>query len=259
LTSAPWRRCWRSAVEVILHAGRQDVAILRRAWSTELNNLFDTQLAAGFAASPRSQVRQPDRLDPGRAGRQDGQLHALGRPAADRRATQLRRPRTWCTCCSWPMSCSAACRKQAGWSGPGGVPALESAPTSATRRRFWERLPRVAQLDTRSGPWPGGWPPGASAPPRRRPPVGSVLQDAPLVEIANAIPRTCGAGPDPRLHQSVLRRRADGILSAIRQGLEGSADPREPAGTGRSPNDSPLSRWPKRCSEPAMEAGWLTS
>jgi ribonuclease D len=36
-------------VEVVLHAGRQDVAILRRAWRTELNNIFDTQIAAGFA------------------------------------------------------------------------------------------------------------------------------------------------------------------------------------------------------------------
>src|ERR671927_174160 len=37
------------AVEVILHAGRQDVALLRREWQTEVTNLFDTQVAAGFA------------------------------------------------------------------------------------------------------------------------------------------------------------------------------------------------------------------
>src|SRR3954452_3060219 len=37
------------AVEIALHAGRQDVAILKRSWSTELANLFDTQIAAGFA------------------------------------------------------------------------------------------------------------------------------------------------------------------------------------------------------------------
>src|SRR5205807_4481616 len=36
-------------IEVVLHAGRQDVAILRRSWSTELHNIFDTQIAAGFA------------------------------------------------------------------------------------------------------------------------------------------------------------------------------------------------------------------
>ena len=37
------------AIEVILHAGRQDVAILRREWKTTFTNVFDTQVAAGFA------------------------------------------------------------------------------------------------------------------------------------------------------------------------------------------------------------------
>jgi ribonuclease D len=39
------------AIEVVLHAGRQDVAILRRAWGTEVTNIFDTQLAAGFVGA----------------------------------------------------------------------------------------------------------------------------------------------------------------------------------------------------------------
>src|SRR3954452_9136695 len=37
------------AIEVVLHAGRQDVALLKRSWSTEVRNIFDTQIAAGFA------------------------------------------------------------------------------------------------------------------------------------------------------------------------------------------------------------------
>src|SRR5215216_576373 len=36
-------------IEVVLHAGRQDVALLRRSWNTEMTNIFDTQVAAGFA------------------------------------------------------------------------------------------------------------------------------------------------------------------------------------------------------------------
>jgi ribonuclease D len=36
-------------IEVVLHAGRQDVALLKRSWNTEMNNIFDTQIAAGFA------------------------------------------------------------------------------------------------------------------------------------------------------------------------------------------------------------------
>src|SRR3954449_9018251 len=37
------------AIEVVLHAGRQDVALLKRSWNTEIANIFDTQVAAGFA------------------------------------------------------------------------------------------------------------------------------------------------------------------------------------------------------------------
>src|SRR3954469_16832080 len=37
------------SIEVVLHAGRQDVALLKRSWNTEVTNIFDTQVAAGFA------------------------------------------------------------------------------------------------------------------------------------------------------------------------------------------------------------------
>ena len=37
------------AVEVVFHAGRQDVALLKRVWRTDVRNVFDTQIAAGFA------------------------------------------------------------------------------------------------------------------------------------------------------------------------------------------------------------------
>src|SRR3954447_26748842 len=37
------------AIEIVLHAGRQDVALLRRMWKTDITNVFDTQVAAGFA------------------------------------------------------------------------------------------------------------------------------------------------------------------------------------------------------------------
>jgi ribonuclease D len=36
-------------IEVVLHAGGQDVAILRRQWGRAPRNIFDTQIAAGFA------------------------------------------------------------------------------------------------------------------------------------------------------------------------------------------------------------------
>jgi ribonuclease D len=37
------------AVEIVMHAGRQDCTLLRRVWGTRLTNIFDTQVAGGFA------------------------------------------------------------------------------------------------------------------------------------------------------------------------------------------------------------------
>jgi ribonuclease D len=37
------------AIEIVLHAARQDVALLRRDWGQQITNVFDTQVAAGFA------------------------------------------------------------------------------------------------------------------------------------------------------------------------------------------------------------------
>jgi ribonuclease D len=36
-------------VEIVVHAGRQDVALVRRRFQTEVTSVFDTQVAAGFA------------------------------------------------------------------------------------------------------------------------------------------------------------------------------------------------------------------
>ena len=36
-------------VRIVVHSGRQDIALLRRELRCEVNNIFDTQVAAGFA------------------------------------------------------------------------------------------------------------------------------------------------------------------------------------------------------------------
>src|SRR5437868_12809787 len=38
-------------IEVVVHAGRQDIAILRRVGDTEVRNVFDTQVAGGVAGA----------------------------------------------------------------------------------------------------------------------------------------------------------------------------------------------------------------
>ena len=39
-------------IEVVVHAGRQDIALLRRALDCDVRNVFDTQVAAGFLGMP---------------------------------------------------------------------------------------------------------------------------------------------------------------------------------------------------------------
>ena len=42
-------------VEIVVHAGRQDIALLRRLWRAHPRNCFDTQIAAAFAGM-RAQI-----------------------------------------------------------------------------------------------------------------------------------------------------------------------------------------------------------
>ena len=78
-------------IEIVVHAGRQDVAILRREWRTDVTNVFDTQVAAGFAGfsaqAGYNGLLHDVAADP---AAEDRELHALGRAAADRRAAALR-------------------------------------------------------------------------------------------------------------------------------------------------------------------------
>jgi len=39
------------AIEVVVHAGRQDIPLVRRVWGVRPRNLFDTQVAAAFAGA----------------------------------------------------------------------------------------------------------------------------------------------------------------------------------------------------------------
>jgi ribonuclease D len=211
------------AVEVVLHAGRQDVAILRRAWRTTFANVFDTQVAAGFAgfsaqagytgllhdvlrirlAKSASFTRwdarplTPEQL---RYARED--VEHLGALADDlqRRLRETGR-------LEWARE---ECR------------AIEEATDERDPDEVWRRLPRVSGLDARERAIArelAAWRERTAAAEDR--PVGSVVRDPTLVELAKRGPHDTkqlsqirGAGPD------VLRRRARDILAAIERGRE---------------------------------------
>jgi ribonuclease D len=212
-------------VEVVIHAGRQDVAILRRAWDTEVRNVFDTQLAAGFVGAS-AQAGYGNLLG-AMLGRRVGKTASYtrwdARPLTSEQLTyaaedvahllelanEIQRRLSESNRLEWARE---ECRR------------LESATEERDPESVWERLPRVRQLDPRSRAVAravAAWRERTASGEDR--PVASVLADPTLVEIAKRQP----ADPDRLaqirgMHRSVVRRRGPAILEAVERGV---ADP----------------------------------
>ena len=207
-------------VQIVVHAGRQDIALLRRALDCEVSNLFDTQIAAGFAglgaqssydsllgevlglrlAKSASFTRWDARPLSGEqtgyaredvlhllelAGELEGRLGELGR-------------------LDWALQ---EC-------GP-----LAHASDQRDEQTIFERLPRVSGL---SGPSRliarelVAWREATAE--RQNRPVQSVLGDAGLVEVARRKPRSReDLGKIRGVGSSASGRRAEELLEAIKR------------------------------------------
>jgi ribonuclease D len=231
------------AMEVVLHAGRQDVAILRRAWQTEVTSVFDTQIAAGFAGESAqsgygnligsilglrvgktaSYTRWDARpLTPEQLSyAAEDVVHLLALADEIKRRLRASGREQWA---------AEECRR------------LESATDERDPETAWERLPRVGQLDPRSRAVArrlAAWRERTASAEDR--PVGSVIQDQPLVEIAKRHPADFGSLAQIRgVHQSVIKRRGQPILDAIREGLADPAIPREERRSRSEASDAPV-------------------
>src|SRR5579875_1799747 len=231
------------SVEVVLHAGRQDVAILRRAWHTEVNNIFDTQIAAGFAGGSaqagygnllgsvlglrvgktasytRWDVRPLTTEQLGYAAEDVVHLLAL--------ADEIRHRLDATGRLEWARE---ECRR------------LESATDERDPDTAWERLPRVGQLDPRSRAVArelAAWRERTAAAADR--PVGSIVADPALVELAKRKPSGVQGLEQIRgLHPPVIKRRGPAILEAIARGREAEPIAREEARGRSEPGDAPL-------------------
>jgi len=230
-------------IEVVLHAGRQDVAILRRAWSTEITNIFDTQLAAGFVGAS-AQTGYGNLLGT-MLGRRVGKTASYtrwdARPLTAEQlsyaaedvahllelADEVQRRLTDSGRLKWAQE---ECRR------------LESASDERDPNTAWERLPRVGQLDPKARAVArelAAWRERTAATEDR--PVGSVLADPALVELAKRHPSNVNALEQIRgIHPSGIRRRGNAILEAIALGMDAPPIPREEARGRSDPDDAPL-------------------
>jgi ribonuclease D len=230
-------------IEVVLHAGRQDVAILRRTWDTELRNIFDTQIAAGFAgASAQSgYANLLSQILGQRLGKTASFTRWDARPLSDEQlryagedvahllelADQLQARLRESGRLEWARE---ECRR------------LESATDERDPESVWERLPRIGQLDPRSRAVArelAAWRERTAAGEDR--PVGSVLADQTLVEVARRKPSTLEAlGQIRGMHASGIKRRGRAILDALARGRAAQPLPREHARERFDPADAPL-------------------
>ena len=119
---------------------------------------------------------------------------------------------------------------------------LESATDERDPDTAWERLPRVNQLDPRSRAVARelvAWRERTAIAEDR--PVGSVLGDPPLVELAKRQPGNLRGLEQIRgIHPSAVRRRGPAIIEAIAVGQQAPPIPREPGRERSEPSDSPL-------------------
>jgi ribonuclease D len=218
------------AIEIVLHAGRQDVALLRRLWRCEIRNVFDTQVAAGFAGM-RAQLSyegllrevvdvrlrktasftrwdrrplSPEQLEYAR----EDVLHLLALAAALQDRLRAIGRLEWA-------------REECAY--------LEGISDERDLDTIFGRLPRVNSLDPAQRAVARElveWREGLAE--RGDRPVSSVLQDAPLVEIAKRRPQTSERLSQIRgLHESTLRRRGRDILEAVARGREREGIPVE--------------------------------
>jgi len=232
-------------VQVVVHAGRQDVALVRRRFHTEVTNVFDTQIAAGFAG----------------LGAQSSYDSLLGEILGLRVAKTASFTR-------WdarPLS-----REQLAYAREDVVHLLELADELERRLRelgrlqwaqeecepvarssderdpeaIFQRLPRVGSLNAAARPVARelvAWRERTAA--RENRPVQSVLGDPSLVEIAKRRPSSRGELTRIRgVGGAAGGRRAEDLLEAVRRGRELPPEPppRSERGPAPKPDDAPL-------------------
>jgi ribonuclease D len=232
-------------IQIIVHAGRQDVALVRRRFGTEVRNVFDTQVAAGFAglgaqssydsllsdvlglrvAKTASFTRWDARpLSPEQLAyaREDVvHLHELAEEL-ERRLNELGRLQ-WAREECEPLARSSDARD----------PDV-----------IFARLPRIGSVNASARPVAHElvrWRERTAEHHNR--PVQSVLGDATLVEIAKRRPSSRGELERIRgVGSSAGGRRAQELLDAVRIGR--ARPPDSPAETTRppapKPDDAPL-------------------
>jgi len=233
------------AVEVVVHAGRQDIALIRRRFATEVCCVFDTQIAAGFAgmAAQTSYETLLAELLGVRVSKSASFTRWDARPLSREQLAYAREDVVHLLELAGELQRRLAARGRLEWARQE-CAALERSSDERDLQAIFERLPRIRGLSAISQGIASElvqWRERTAASLDR--PVQGILSDAVLVEIAKRKPTNAKAFEQIRgVAQSSLRRRTAQVLDAVNAGAERPHEPLQPRARSATPDpiDAPL-------------------
>jgi len=205
-------------IEVVVHAGAQDMAILRRGWGIQPRNLFDTQIAAGFAghSAQAGYGNLLSRVTGVRLSKSAGFTRWDRRPLTPEQIEYARSDVEDLLALADALEEQLASAGRLEWAREE-CRRLEEISDERDPDEAWRRLPRVAQLRPRARAVAkelAAWRERTAAAENR--PVGSMLSDVALVEMARRQPKAVGElGTIRGVRPDLGRRRGDAVLAAI--------------------------------------------
>ena len=209
------------SIQVILHAGRQDVALLRREWATEIHGIFDTQVAAGFAGL-RAQLGYEALLHEmvGVRLRKSASFTRWDtRPLSEEQVGYAREDVLHLMELTDALQSALKSRGRLEWALEE-CRALEEASDEREPTTIFNRLPRINSLEPAQRAVAFElvrWREETARENDR--PVPSVLADAPLVEVAKRRPSSLERLAQIRgLNESTMRRRGRAIIEVVERG-----------------------------------------
>jgi ribonuclease D len=232
-------------VEIVVHAGRQDVALLRRALDCEVTNVFDTQIAAGFAgmgaqSSYDSLLNDALRI---RVAKSASFTRWDARPLSEEQLHYAREDVEHLLELAAELERRLAASGRLEWAREE-CRALEQASDARDPEAIFQRLPRVRNLSPSARPIARAlvaWREQTAA--RQDRPVQGVLSDAALVEIAKRKPSSTQQLEQIRGSGAAnLRRRGEELVRVVREASELPPEsvPREARPPAPRPEDAPL-------------------
>jgi ribonuclease D len=233
------------SIEIVVHAGRQDIALLRRVLEAEVTNVFDTQVAAGFAgmgaqSSYESLLGDALRI---RVAKSASFTRWDVRPLSDEQLVYAREDVEHLLELAAELERRLDASGRLQWAREE-CRALEQASDARDLESIFARLPRVRNLSPSARPLARAlvqWREQTAA--RQDRPVQGVLSDAALVEIAKRKPSSTQQLEQIRGSGAAnLRRRGEELLKVVADArqLPPEEAPREARPPAPRAEDAPL-------------------